>query len=92
MAILTEGSYEIFGNELPNFLVMITPLTETENPRVLSDIIVLLGYLCEEFSPAIQNRYDGIVLNLIIKCLRHPLPKLQINALKCIQNYCPKSF
>jgi hypothetical protein len=70
---------------------LITPLVESANPRVLNDVVVVLGYLCEEFCPAMQNNYGGAVLGVIIKCLRHPMPKLQMNAIKCIQNYCPKS-
>ena len=90
MAVLTEGCHDIFKNELPNILALITPLVETPNPRVLNDVIVVFGYLCDEFCPDIQTTYSTLVLNLIVKCLRHPMPKLQMNGVKCIQNYCSR--
>lgn len=90
MAVLTEGCHDIFKSELPNILNLITPLVETPNPRVLNDVIVVFGYLCDEFCPDIQAGYSPLVLNLILKCLKHPMPKLQMNAVKCIQNYCSK--
>lgn len=90
MAVLTEGCQEIFKNELSNILALITPLVETTNPRVLNDVIVVFGYLCEEFCPELQTSYSSLVLNLIVKCLQHPMPKLRMNGVKCIQNYCSK--
>lgn len=52
--------------------------------------MVVFGYLCDEFCPELQTNHSTLVMGLIVKCLRHTMPKLQMNGVKCIQNYCSK--
>lgn len=90
MSILTEGSQDIFKNDLPKIVSLILPLMETSNPRVMNDVITVFGYLSDEFCPEIQNNYGKMILTLIVKGLSNPLPKLQLKSVQCIQNYCGK--
>ena len=47
MAILTEGSKSVFESELNNIMGLITPLINSDSPKVLYGTIKTLGYLCE---------------------------------------------
>ena len=36
---------------------MMTPLLQTENPRIVHDLLVAMGYMAEEFAPQYQRSY-----------------------------------
>lgn len=60
---------------------------QTQNPRLLHDILMVLGYMSEEFAPEIQINYGDMILNFIIACLKFPALKVQYMAIHCIQNF-----
>ena len=51
MALLTEGCHESFKSELNNIVGLITPLMQSQNPRIMHGILMVVGYMSEEFAP-----------------------------------------
>jgi len=47
MSILTENCHESYKGELKNIFGLIFPLLETNNPRLIVDIVVAMGYMSE---------------------------------------------
>jgi hypothetical protein len=47
MAILTENCHESFKGELKNMIGLIMPLVESQNPRIIHDILIAMGYMSE---------------------------------------------
>lgn len=88
MAILTEGSKTVFANEFTNIMQLITPLMNSESPKVLFGIIKTLGYLCDEFSPDIQLQFGESVMNQFLKGLKHQMTKIQYKSVLALQNFC----
>ena len=87
MAILTEGCHESYKKDLKNIVNMMIPLLQTENPRIIHDVLVAMGYFAEEFAPDFQKNYGDMVLQFINRGLAHPYPKVQYRSVQCIQNF-----
>jgi hypothetical protein len=87
MAIMIEDCHESFKGNLKSILELVLPLMKTDNPRVMHDLLMAIGYMSEEFSPEIQQNYGGVILEFIISCLQYPALKVQYNAVACIQNF-----
>jgi hypothetical protein len=47
MAILTEDCHESFKSNLKNIIELILPLMKTNNPRIMHDILMAMGYMSE---------------------------------------------
>ena len=47
MAILTEDCHESFKTELKNIMSLILPLLNSNEPRIVHDILVAIGYMSE---------------------------------------------
>lgn len=39
ISMLSEGSKEVFGNELNNIVIMVSSLANSENPKIISDLL-----------------------------------------------------
>ena len=87
MALLTEGCHESFKSELSNVMAMITPLMNSNDPRVMHDILMAMGYFAEEFAPELQQNYGDMILQFVIKALQFPALKTQFKAVQCLQNF-----
>jgi hypothetical protein len=87
MAILTEDCHESFKGSLKNIIELIIPMMKTNNPRIMHDILMALGYMSEEFAPELQVNYGNIMLEFIIACLQYPALKVQYKAVQCLQNF-----
>lgn len=60
---------------------------KTNNPRIMHDILMALGYMSEEFAPQIQQNYGNMMLEFIIASLQFPALKVQFKAIQCLQNF-----
>lgn len=87
MAILTEDCHESFKSELKNIMSLILPLLNSNEPRIMHDILVAMGYMSEEFCPEIQQHYGELILQFILKSLQFPALKVQYKAAQCLQNF-----
>ena len=50
-------------------------------------ILMVMGYMSEEFAPQIQINYGDMILGFIINCLKFPALKVKYMAVHCIQNF-----
>ena len=87
LALLIEECHESFKGELQNILGLIMPLLQTNNSRIVHDILITLGYMSEEFSPEIQKNHGEIILKFIIHSLQYPCIKVQFKAVQSLINF-----
>jgi hypothetical protein len=66
---------------------LMLPLLNSDNPRIIHDILIAMGYMASEFAPEIQVNFGSMILDFIAKAMRHPIPKVQYKAVLCIVNF-----
>ena len=54
MALLIENCHESYKKELKSMVALMLPLLQSDNPRIITDILVAMGYMSTEFAPEIQ--------------------------------------
>lgn len=47
MAIMTEDCHESFKSNLKDIFNLILPLMKTNNPRIMHDVLMVMGYMAE---------------------------------------------
>jgi importin-5 len=87
MALLVENCHENYKKELKNMVGLMLPLLQSDNPRIIYDILIAMGYMATEFAPEIQTNFGGMILEFIGKAMQHPLLKVQYKAVLCIVNF-----
>ena len=87
MALLIENCHESYKKELKNMVQLMLPLLQSDNPRIISDILIAMGYMSTEFAPEIQTNFGTMILEFISKAMKHPLKKVQYKAILCIVNF-----
>jgi hypothetical protein len=87
LAVLIENCHESFKGELKNMIGLMMPLLQSQNPRIIYDVLITMGYMASEFAPEIQINFGGMILEFIYKALFHPLQKIQYKAALCIVNF-----
>ena len=87
MALLTENCHESFKSELGNIIGLMSPLLNTNDGRIMHDLLMAMGYMSEEFCPEIQRNYGKMILEFIVKSLQFPALKVQFKAVQCLQNF-----
>ena len=87
LAILIENCHESFKGELKNMIGLMLPLLQSQNPRIIYDILVTMGYMASEFAPEIQTNFGDMILEFIYRGLCHPMIKVQYKAALCIVNF-----
>lgn len=60
---------------------------QTQNPKIIYDILVAFGYMSEEFAPEIQTHHGDMILQFICKALEHPYQKVKFIAVKSLVNF-----
>ena len=45
MALMIEGCHDSFKGELKNIMGLVIPLMESQNPRLMHDILMVIGYV-----------------------------------------------
>lgn len=45
MALLIENCHESYKKELKNMVQLMLPLLQSDNPRIIADILVAMGYM-----------------------------------------------
>lgn len=63
------------------------PLLQSQNPRIIYDILITMGYMAIEFAPEIQINFGSMILEFIHNALCHPMQKIQYKAALCIVNF-----
>jgi hypothetical protein len=63
------------------------PLLQSQNPRIIYDILIAMGYMSTEFAPEIQINFGTMIIEFILKALNHPMIKVQYKAVLCIINF-----
>jgi len=63
------------------------PLLSSQNPRIIHDILIAMGYMASEFAPEIQINFGSMILEFISRAMKHPIPKVQYKAVLCIVNF-----
>mgnify|MGYP000280076423 CR=1 FL=1 len=66
---------------------LMLPLLQSDNPRIIYDILITMGYMATEFAPEIQNNFGTMILEFISKAMNHPMLKVQYKAILCIVNF-----
>jgi hypothetical protein len=66
---------------------LMLPMLHSENPRIIYDILIAMGYMATEFAPEIQINFGSMILEFISKAMKHPLLKVQYKAVQCIVNF-----
>lgn len=66
---------------------LMLPLLNSENPRIIHDILIAMGYMASEFAPEIQTNFGVMILEFISRAMKHSLPKVQYKAVLCIVNF-----
>lgn len=87
MALLIENCHESYKKELKSMVQLMLPLLQSENPRIIADILVAMGYMSTEFAPEIQINFGTMILEFICKAMKHPIMKVQYRAVLCIVNF-----
>lgn len=41
---------------------LMMPLLSSDNPRIIHDILITMGYMASEFAPEIQINFGGMIL------------------------------
>jgi len=47
MAIMTEDCHESFKSNLKDIFNLILPLMKTTNPKIMHDVLMVMGYMSE---------------------------------------------
>ena len=68
-------------------MALMNPLMNTNDGRIMHDLLMAMGYMSEEFSPEIQRNYGQMILEFIVKSLQFPALKVQFKAVQCLQNF-----
>lgn len=68
-------------------ITLMMPLLSSQNPRIIYDVLVTMGYFSTEFAPDIQIYFGQMILQFITKALQHSMPKIQYKAAQCIVNF-----
>ena len=63
------------------------PLLQNDNPRIIYDVLIVMGYMASEFAPDIQINFGTMILDFISKAMKHPMIKVQYKAILCIVNF-----
>ena len=87
MALLIENCHESYKKELKSMVGLMLPLLQSDNPRIIADILVAMGYMATEFAPEIQTNFGSMILEFISKAMMHPILKIQYKAILCIVNF-----
>lgn len=87
MALLVENCHASFKTELKNMVGLMLPMLRSDNPRIIYDILIAMGYMATEFAPEIQVNFGAMILEFITNALKHPLLKVQYKAVQCIVNF-----
>lgn len=66
MSMLTEDSAKSFSEELDNIMNMVMPMCQSQNKRIVYDMLTCVALMCQEFHPTIQCKYGDKILALII--------------------------
>jgi len=51
LALLVENCHASYKNELKNMIGLMLPMLSSENPRIIYDILIAMGYMATEFAP-----------------------------------------
>lgn len=62
MALLIENCHESYKKELKSMVGLMLPLLQSDNPRIIADILVAMGYMATEFAPEIQTNFGPMIL------------------------------
>ena len=68
-------------------ITLMMPLLQSENPRIIYDVLVAMGYLASEFAPDVQIYFGEMILQFITRALQHHMQKIQYKAALCIVNF-----
>ena len=66
---------------------LMLPLLSSQNPRIIHDILIAMGYMASEFAPEIQMNFGTMILEFISRAMKHPIAKVQYKAVLCIVNF-----
>lgn len=66
---------------------LILPLLQVQDPKIIYDVLIAMGYMATEFAPEIQTNFGEMILKYILEALRHPYPKVQYKAVNCIVSF-----
>lgn len=87
LALLIENCHPSFKAELKNMIGLMLPMLQSDDPRIINDILITMGYMATEFAPEIQVNFGTMILEFISKAMRHPMLKVQYKAVLCIVNF-----
>ncbi len=62
MALLVENCHASFKTELKSMIGLMLPLLQSDNPRIIYDILIAMGYMSTEFAPEIQINFGNMIL------------------------------
>jgi hypothetical protein len=66
---------------------LMLPMLQSQNPRIIYDVLITMGYMCNEFAPDIQINFGNMILEFICNAMNHPVTKIQYKAALCIVNF-----
>ncbi|KZO91605.1 ARM repeat-containing protein [Calocera viscosa TUFC12733] len=88
MASLGEGGAAVLTHELTPIVNFIARAFGDPEGRVRFAACQCLGQLCTDLDGAIQQEHHAIILPILVRALRDPIPRVHAHAASAMINFC----